>query len=585
MQTITNINNGNPVFSASGPVTSSLNGLHPKSKFLAIIKLITWTRFGAFWTTVLLATMSTLQAEQSESSTNYTPSCETDHYRFTRLNQGENWTPADWNDYYTQDLGSWIMPYPWAKALRQPNGQFFLRDSLTRYGYIPNLKSRSNPEGLPVGFMVANPGTLNPQFAMNCAACHTRQLTVNGTAYRADGGPAFSDMYSFFKDVLGAFNYTITNPLAFQQFQRAVKTPADQLLKEMQNWYALNNLVYGQALPSTSWGIGRLDAISNINNRVDGGFLGHAPNFLIPQNVATANVPVRYPFLWNADRQDRTQWAGTAINGNEEYALVRNAGETSGAWGLLFPVGNDYLKANSLNYEGIVKIGSLTPNIGPPKWAWPIDQKKAARGKLIYNARNSCNSCHGIQQGAARPPVTDTWFTQVLDVGTDGAYYSVLERTSFSSGVLTGVTIPFTDPPVSIGQTGEPSFQLVGTLNELALVQKFPTIQIGIKPYSLVSYAFESRVLQGIWAAAPYLHNGSVPTLAELLKPAAQRVKSFQVGPEYDLKNIGLARVQPGGKATIRQTSDYANGNDGHEFGVLLPEKDKEALLEYLKTL
>lgn len=42
-------------------------------------------------------------------------------------------------------------------------------------------------------------------------------------------------------------------------------------------------------------------------------------------------------------------------------------------------------------------------------------------------------------------------------------------------------------------------------------------------------YPYESRVLQGIWAAAPYLHNGSVPTLEELLKPAAERVESFPV--------------------------------------------------------
>ena len=65
-----------------------------------------------------------------------------------------------------------------------------------------------------------------------------------------------------------------------------------------------------------------------------------------------------------------------------------------------------------------------------------------------------------------------------------------------------------------------------------------------------------------------------------LLKPANKRVKSFQVGPAYDLKNNGLAPVQLGGMATIRQTSDYANGNEGQEFGVRLPPKDKKALLQ-----
>ena len=50
--------------------------------------------------------------------------------------------------------------------------------------------------------------------------------------------------------------------------------------------------------------------------------------------------------------------------------------------------------------------------------------------------------------------------------------------------------------------------------------------------------------MQGIWAAAPYLHNGSVPTLAELLKPPAQRVKQFKIGPAYDTVNVGLAIEQ-----------------------------------------
>ena len=101
------------------------------------------------------------------------------------------------------------------------------------------------------------------------------------------------------------------------------------------------------------------------------------------------------------------------------------------------------------------------------------------------------------------------------------------------------------------------------------------------------SYAYEARVLEGIWAA-PYLHNGSVPTLAELLKPAAERVRSFKVGPAYDLVNVGLAVQQSKFDHTLETTdcSDRNSGNSrcGHEFGTTLSE-EKKALLEYLKTL
>jgi len=96
--------------------------------------------------------------------------------------------------------------------------------------------------------------------------------------------------------------------------------------------------------------------------------------------------------------------------------------------------------------------------------------------------------------------------------------------------------------------------------------------------------------MQGIWAAAPYLHNGSVPTLAELLKPASERVKKFKIGPAYDTTNIGLAEQQTQFNYELETTdcSDRNSGNSrcGHEFGTTqLNAAEKRALLEYLKTL
>ena len=96
-------------------------------------------------------------------------------------------------------------------------------------------------------------------------------------------------------------------------------------------------------------------------------------------------------------------------------------------------------------------------------------------------------------------------------------------------------------------------------------------------------------MLQGIWAAALYLHNGSVPTLDDLLKPAAERPADFAVGPEYDPETVGLARVQPRSAYVLRTTDCSArNSGDsrcGHEFGTPLNPADKRALLECLKRL
>jgi hypothetical protein len=96
-------------------------------------------------------------------------------------------------------------------------------------------------------------------------------------------------------------------------------------------------------------------------------------------------------------------------------------------------------------------------------------------------------------------------------------------------------------------------------------------------------------VLQGIWATAPYLHNGSVATLADLLKPAAQRAKQFKMGSAYDTVNLGIAVDQPQSNYVMVTTdcSDLNSGNSrcGHEFGTQLTDPEKKALLEYLKTL
>jgi hypothetical protein len=102
--------------------------------------------------------------------------------------------------------------------------------------------------------------------------------------------------------------------------------------------------------------------------------------------------------------------------------------------------------------------------------------------------------------------------------------------------------------------------------------------------------AYEARYLGGVWAAAPFLHDGSVATLKDLLEPAAQRRPSFKIGPNYDVTEAGLAKDQPDGLSSTLTTtdcSDLGSGRSrcGHEYGVDLTDPQKEDLLEYLKSL
>jgi hypothetical protein len=93
--------------------------------------------------------------------------------------------------------------------------------------------------------------------------------------------------------------------------------------------------------------------------------------------------------------------------------------------------------------------------------------------------------------------------------------------------------------------------------------------------------------LDGIWLRAPYLHNGSVPTLRDLLKPVAERPQVFYRGYNvYDPVNVGFITDGEAERVGTRyDVNERSSSNRGHEYGTDLPQSQKDALIEYLKTL
>ncbi len=97
---------------------------------------------------------------------------------------------------------------------------------------------------------------------------------------------------------------------------------------------------------------------------------------------------------------------------------------------------------------------------------------------------------------------------------------------------------------------------------------------------------YRAKPLNGIWATGPFLHNGSVPTLADLLQPSDARPKKFTVGAsEFDPVRIGFSENVSGTNKLVIDTSLTGNSNAGHDYGVALSADEKSALLEYLKSL
>jgi hypothetical protein len=98
-----------------------------------------------------------------------------------------------------------------------------------------------------------------------------------------------------------------------------------------------------------------------------------------------------------------------------------------------------------------------------------------------------------------------------------------------------------------------------------------------------VQFNYKARPLNGVWATAPYLHNGSVRTLAELLEPAAKRANKFHVGSRtFDSDGVGFINDTA---MPEFDTSATGNGNGGHEYGADLKPEEKKDLLQYLKSL
>jgi cytochrome c551/c552 len=540
------------------------------------------------------------------------------------VDQGTKWTAFARKDFYSRDQGSRLMPLRWIVALKQPNGEPFMADSLGRYGYLPNKDSQ--PAGLPVGFTVAS-GKDGQDIGMNCSACHTRQIEVAGTSYRIDGGPGIVDFQSFLADLDIAVNTVLTNEQAFTDFARAVLGPSstaedkEKLRAAVQAWHLPYHTLVERALPEQPWGPARLDAVSMIFNRLAGLDIGAPPTYMIPENIQPAIAPVRYPFLWNASIQDKTQWPGFASNGNAILGLARNLGEVYGVFAAFHPkkdtwrlLGIDYLSNNSANFQGLGALEDLIKKIGPPKWPWTINQALANKGKAIFARKTEeggCIDCHGVTPGETRFFNQKTWNTPIMDVGTDSKEYEILGRT-VKTGVLEGAKIPFLTESLKPVDT---AFNVLTTAVLGSILQHYVPVLMKAEGEAQVndlkslppeteslrhaftapaapdkpSYAYESRVLEGVWAAAPYLHNGSVPTLAELLKPAAERVSSFKIGPAYDIVNIGIAAEQTKFDYTLQTTdcSERNSGNSrcGHEYGTALSAEEKKALLEYLKTL
>ena len=237
------------------------------------------------------------------------------------------------------------------------------------------------------------------------------------------------------------------------------------------------------------------------------------------------------PSIWN---QRPREGMDLHWDGNNDSVEERNISAAIGAGA----------SADSLDKPALKKVRDWIWTLKAPKYPRErINSDLAAQGADIY--KENCASCHSFK-GARVGKVTP-----ITEIRTDR------ERLDSFTQEL-------------VDKQGEGT----GNLPKFSHFKK--------------TNGYSNHPLDGVSLRAPYLHNGSVPTLEDLLSPPAQRPERFYRGVDiYDWERVGF--ISRGATAKrigfLFDTTKRGNGNGGHTYGTDLSADDKRALIEYMKTL
>ena len=369
------------------------------------------------------------------------------------------------------------------------------------------------------------------------------------------------------------------------------------------------------------------------------------------------NAPVSYPVIWDIPQHDYVQWNGIGENAGPG-TLGRNVGEVIGVFGTLdwylsddcdlasritgqcslfgTPAKGQLIRFDtSVNKHNLVKMEEQLVTLKSPAWEDdhlktilpPLNQAKVAEGRELFE--QYCVACHhdidrddpyrkvvayldDIKAVGTDPQMAlnsvnyqgKSGFLQNLYVEVNGGNLVMKETMPVAALLTIGAkgVVGTPDPDKSTVYAWFESLIDIGSavtdnLAEESMKQGNYPLGSAKQPYNSL-LAYKARPLNGVWASAPYLHNGSVPTLYDLLLPADQRPKTFLVGSrEFDPVKVGFKSADYEHGFTF-DTSLPGNGNQGHEYaaGVTPPvpggkplpalnHEERMALVEYMKSL
>lgn len=433
------------------------------------------------------------------------------------------WPPAHFDDdvehFKYGSIGAEVNGYPYLIWRELP---YIFKNKLPggfkEFGFIAE-----DGRELPIGVSVRRYGVKRVGF--NCAACHTTYVSFGGKSRLVLGAPAnqldLQAYIRFLTEVSTDPKLTADTVFASAEANGRPFGWFNKLVFKYIVFERLNEETAGLAT-SLAWMKRRPD---HGPGRTDAGNFWRSRWGLHPENDDIVGA-VDYPSIWNQRIRENGwfHWDGNNSSLDERNISAALAG---GAAEWLF------------EHRSVRRVSDWLADLPPPAFSGPVDSALASRGATVYG-REGCGGCHDV----GNPQMGQVTDLALLKTDGERADLFSTQMVKYFRDVGKGYSYRFSHYRATNGYVNMP--------------------------------------LDGIWARGPYLHNGSVPTLADLLEPGTKRPVTFRRGcTNFDPVRVGYACDT----GFVFDTSLRGNGNGGHDYGTGLSIDEKAALLEYMKTL
>jgi hypothetical protein len=487
--------------------------------------------------------------------------------------QVPTWSPDDMDFFLHGSMSTEVVPENVFRAFIKTYPDLFPTANLTHLGLIPDADF-----GWPIGLSrgkVKHLGGLSA-VGINCASCHVAEITAttDKKPIHILGTTSHFNVEAFFGSVLVA-TFKTSDPANMKKFLGAYLEGDPKIFET--TWSAQESKITA-AMKDDPFGAknvaaGALHEIDGANLQTictintDLATRAHSMLQLFHNMRAALHVPdqppdkappssgpgrndafgllsasllqmqqpyspIKFGLVWNVDQRTWVHW-----DGNTKSPIARNL---LASLGLGAPM---HGRHGDLEFAMVKRQTDLSEKIHPPRYPYAISQDDAKRGESIFKA--NCDSCHG-------GPESDKRLYSVAEVRTDP------HRAEMFTQKLADGFNKFLAELESEGYKAPKEFGVRSTGKYFA------------------------ATLGGVWARSPYLHNGSVRTMRELLTSPNQRAKTFHRGSRlFDPNDLGYTDEG----AYVFDTAGSGNSNSGHDYGTHLSENDKRCLMEYLKTL